>query len=931
MTTRARVRCVVVLLAAGACLLAVTSSLLLKRVSVARAGGDASAPASPPAVTLFSDDFESGTGAWNLDTNWSVVDDGGNKVLERTGHGWATVTSGHNWTDYVMTVRVKRLAGAIQLMFRMSDDHGRYIVGLHDGGIYLRKETPWGKITPNLADDLTTCAIGTWCTISIEANLRRITVNVGPTLAIDHTDAMTANKWPLWQGNIGLEVTESSQAWFDDVVVEGPLNTEHAWVKTGGPIGGLGYDVRYASPDEQVMFVTDNYSGVNKSNNGGQTWYATNRGIVGRFWPSGDAIPVFTLNMDPNDYDNVWAGLKDVKGVYKSTNAGQTWIDVTPTITETDFVFRGFEVMPGNSDKVFAAGELPMNITGKEFGIVKGRIYYTENGGTSWTKIWEDDNLARYVIVHPENHDIIYASTGIFDREAYNSDCTLNPPTRGGVGVLKGEKSGSTWNWTVFDGDEGLTDLYVGSLIMHPTDPNILLAGAGNNACSTNPNGSFTGGVFLTANGGLTWTQTLTNEIITSVEFAPSNPQIAYAGGRNHFYSSEDGGQSWTKLGHEYFPWGPPGIVAGFPIDFLVDPDDPDTIFANNYGGGNVMSTDGGNTWTLASEGYTGALMFDVEAHPTSRGRVYASARSGAFYSTNGGDDWEGLEYPPWPVVETYAIALKPDNPQVVLKSGELNGKLYRSTTGGLSWSHAYTLTMVPGDRHGFKRIVFAPSNSDVVYAGSCTARSPLHGGNTQSFGIHKSTDGGLHWTPANDSNTAQHCVNDLAIHPDDENIVYAATAAGGLFKTIHGGSSWTLLASLGITDVRSVAIHPTEPNIVYAGSQDNGVFLSTSGGDDWGQLVPGMEPNDSIWAIVIDPVDPNVVYAGSFISGVYRWNTTENLWTHINGGLRYRAIVDLAISRDGKVLYAATWGEGVYRLGDPRLYGYVPLTLHNY
>jgi photosystem II stability/assembly factor-like uncharacterized protein len=706
---------------------------------------------------------------------------------------------------------------------------------------------------------------------------------------------------------------------------------EHEWVKTGGPMGGLGYDVRYASPDEQVMFVTDNYSGVNKSNDGGQTWYATNRGIVGRFWPSGDAIPVFTLNIDPNDYDNVWAGLKDVKGAYKSTNAGQTWIDVTPAITETSFVFRGFEVMPGNSDKVFGAGELPMNITGKEFDLVKGRIYYTENGGSSWTKIWEADNLARYVIVHPENHDIIYASTGIFDREAYNSDCKLNPPTRGGVGVLRGEKSGSTWNWTVFDGDEGLTDLYIGSLIMHPTDPNILLAGAGNNACSTNPDGSFTGGVFRTTNGGLTWTQTLTNEIITSVEFAPSNPQIAFAGGRRHFYASDDGGQTWTKLGHEYFPWGPPGIVAGFPIDFLVDPDNPDKIFANNYGGGNVLSTDGGNTWTLASDGYTGALMFDVEAHPTSRGRVYASARSGAFYSPYGGDSWEGLEYPPWPVVETYAVAVKPSNPQVILKSGELSGELYRSTSGGLSWNKVYTLTIPAGERHGFKRIVFAPSNNEVVYAGSCTARGPLHGGKTQSFGIHKSTDGGVHWTPANDSNTSQHCVNNLAVHPADENVVYAATAAAGLFKTTNGGSSWTPLASLGISDVRSVAIHPTEPNIVYAGTQDNGVFQSTSEGADWGQLVPGMEPNDSIWAIVIDPVDPSVVYAGSFISGVYRWNTAENLWTHINNGLRYRAIVDLAISTDGRVLYAATWGEGVYRLGDPRLYAYVPLTLRNY
>ena len=82
---------------------------------------------------------------------------------------------------------------------------------------------------------------------------------------------------------------------------------------------------------------------------------------------------------------------------------GQTWSDITASlgIAEAEFVFRGFAVVPGDSRKVFAAGELPLNIQGREFGKVKGRIYYTENGGTSWTKIWEGQDLTRYVIVHP--------------------------------------------------------------------------------------------------------------------------------------------------------------------------------------------------------------------------------------------------------------------------------------------------------------------------------------------------------------------------------------------------------------------------------------------------------------------------------------------------------------------------------------------------
>jgi hypothetical protein len=47
---------------------------------------------------------------------------------------------------------------------------------------------------------------------------------------------------------------------------------------------------------------------------------------------------------------------------------------------------------------------------------------------------------------------------------------------------------------------------------------------------------------------------------------------------------------------------------------------------------------------------------------------------------------------------------------------------------------------------------------------------------------------------------------------------------------------------------------------------------------------------------------------------GVFRWDSLEQQWVATNKGLSTRAIVDLEISADGKVLYAATTGEGVFR-----------------
>ena len=874
---------------------------------------------------VFYDDFETGTDNWDLDSGWSLVDEGGNTVLEGLNHTWAVVNNGQYWTDYSFETKVKMITGSVHLIFRLDDDHGRYIAGLHPGGIYLRREAPWENISGDLATASYSFTPNTWYTIRIDLEVNRIRISVNGSQQIDFTDPVLLNQWPLWQGTIALEVLNASQTRFDDVNVTYIANPEKSWVRTGGPIGGLGYDVRFSPTDDQVMYVTDNFSGVFKSIDGGTNWFPTNRGIVGRFWPSGDAIPVFTLNVDPNSANNLWAGLKDVKGAYKSINRGQTWQEVTPAMTDPQFVFRGFTVMPGNPNEVFASGELPTAFTGKEFGLVKGRIYHTIDGGLNWSMIREDENLFRYVIVHPENPNVIYASLGIFDREANDSDCVNIPPVagkQGTGGVLKGVFTGDTWDWTFMN--NGLTDMYVGSLVMHPTDPNILLAGAGNVACSRFIQESQiieTGGVFYTDDGGENWRQTLANDIITSVEFSPSDPNIAYAGGQNKFYISTNAGQDWVLVAGEQFPWGPPGILAGFPIDILVDNEDPQTLFVNNYGGGNVKSSDGGVTWSLASKGYTGAMMFDISVHPQTAGTVFAVARSGAFRSFDGGKNWEGMAYPPARFAATYSIAVSPHTPQILLVADELNGELHRSLDGGDSWEKVYQLIDLSGlNMRGFKRIEFAPSAPHIVYAGSCRSSGELHNGKTDSLGVFVSTGTGSSssWIAANDYQTADVCVNNLVVHPLNHNIVYIASAAEYIYKTTDGGVNWVQkTVGLPTSDIRSLAMDPNNLNILYAGTKGYGVYKSINGGDTWAALNDGMEPNDSIWALEIDPTNSAVIYAGSFFSGVYYWDTTENLWAHLNDGLRTRSVSDLSISNDGSVLYASTWGEGVFRLGD--------------
>jgi photosystem II stability/assembly factor-like uncharacterized protein len=724
------------------------------------------------------------------------------------------------------------------------------------------------------------------------------------------------------------------------------LDPMDRWVKTGGPIGGLGYDVRYRANDtrsQNIMYVTDNYSGVNISTNGGKNWFAANQGIDARTGSSLDAIPVFSLTVDPNNPDIVWVGLKDVSTAYKSINGGKNWAEVPPKPNrfpkidaKNDFVFRGFTIQPGNSNVVYAAGEVPQNDMGEAFDRVRGRVYRTTDGGNSWKILWEGKNLARYVIIHPYNHNILYVSTGIFDREAANSECkgcsaeaisqTNTIGCRGGVGVLKSTDGGATWRELGIG--NGLTDLYVGSLVMHPSNPDILLAGAGNNSCSDHwLGGKFrsTGGVFLSVDGGETWTKTLSNQTITSVEFAPSSHRneydIAYAAGRARFHRSTDGGKSWTAVGRKNYPWGPPGAFSGFPIDILVDPDDANTVFANNYGGGNVKSTDGGENWTIASQGYTGALMFDVEMHPSNSGIIYAAARSGLFRSGDGGRSWQGLSNPPARFPESYSVALHPYHPNIVLASQELSGTLYRSTDGGNAWQEVFKLP-ISGDvsgMYGFKRIVFAPSAQHVVYAASCRSNNHLND-NPTAFGVYVSKNSGKKksWVKANGAQLGNKAINDLAVHLRNHNIVWAATASDGLWRTANGGASWQKMSGLPPKDVRAVALDPKNPNLVYAGARMGGVYKGvpgTKGTWTWHKMAAGMHDEDNIYSLVVDPSRPSRVWAGSLNTGVRYWDQIEQQWIVFNRGLEMRSVYDLTISNDGKTLYAATHGGGVYRL----------------
>ncbi|MBN1631552.1 MAG: S-layer homology domain-containing protein [Thermoleophilia bacterium] len=687
-----------------------------------------------------------------------------------------------------------------------------------------------------------------------------------------------------------------------------------SWVRTGGPIGGLGYDVRMRPDRPDTMLVTDAYAGVFRSTDGGLTWQPSNTGITVRTGPSGDSIPVFCLTIDPHDNDIVWAGTQYLRGIFRSLDGGKTWTKRDNGVVEANGItFRGFTVDPRSSNIVYAAAELSSwqwnpggtDKPGREFDLTKGVVYKTVDGGANWQAVWRGDNLARYIWIDPINPETVYVSTGIFDREAANSNPNdAAKATPGGAGVVKSTDGGLTWG----PANNGLGNLYVGSLFMHPDNPQILLAGTGNNQYMDQA------GVYLSTNGGASWTRTLANDVITSVEFSEADPRIAYAGSLGHVYRSEDGGLTWQNVTGPQWIWGPPGVAAGFPIDFQVDPRNAWRIFANNYGGGNFLSIDGGATWSIASKGYTGAQSRDIAVDPVEAGRVITACRSGIFKTLNGGSDWIGIGAPPMTFIEWNAVAIDPTDGRHILAATNQTSHLVESRDGGQSW-------VVRGPNLGnalaFRAFAFAPSDPKTVYAGTGAYSSAgQYNGELAGKGVYVSHDGGATWNPANDGNSASVQAANIAVHPTNPRIVYAAAVKAGLLRTTDGGGSWTKLQGPwpATTPVMSVALSPADPQMVFAGT-GAGLFRTPDGGGTWQQLMSGFNPESYFTSIVADPTDPQVMYVGDLAGGVYRTENGGGLWTPINQGLRTKAVNRLAISSDGDHLYAATEGEGVFRL----------------
>ena len=105
---------------------------------------------------------------------------------------------------------------------------------------------------------------------------------------------------------------------------------------------------------------------------------------------------------------------------------------------------------------------------------------------------------------------------------------------------------------------------------------------------------------------------------------------------------------------------------------------------------------------------------------------------------------------------------------------------------------------------------------------------------------------------------------------PGDPHVYYAATASGGVWKSVDGGIRWAAVTDdMPVSSFGSIAVAPSDPNVVYAGSGEanirgnvaagNGIYKSTDAGKTWKHV---FVQEGQIGVMAVHPANPDVAFA---------------------------------------------------------------------
>jgi photosystem II stability/assembly factor-like uncharacterized protein len=590
-------------------------------------------------------------------------------------------------------------------------------------------------------------------------------------------------------------------------------------------------------------------------------------------------------------------------------------------------------------------------------GATGGGVWKTTDYGINWLPIsdgyFETGSIGA-IRVADSDPNIVYVGTG-------SDGIRSNVIT--GRGMYKSTDAGETWDFI------GLRETgQIGSVLIHPANPDVVYAAALGDAFSHNPER----GVYRSEDGGQTWEKVLFVSDSTGavdLEFAADNPQEVFAsmwrGERKPWtiisgayeggvYKSSDGGDTWSQLTN--------GLPTGLrgKSDLAVSPADPNRVYvlieAPEPDDGLYRSDDRGATWYQVSSYnpllnrpfyYTG-----VEADPHNADIVYVN-NEGYYKSTDGGRNFERR---PTPHGDNHDIWINPENPDIMVQSND--GGANVTLDGGDTWSTQHNQPTAelyqvniddrypywiyagqqdnttirvpsarpfshPGGYSGYWEevggcetgpVVPKPGNAGIVYA-NCKGR----------FGRFSAVTGQEKQYYVGFSNIYGHHTDDLEyrfqrvapihISPHDPNVIYHASQY--LHRTRDEGVTWETISpdlsartpetqtvsggpiTRDITGeehfsvIYAVQESPIQAGLIWVGANDGPIHVTRDGGRNWTDVTPpDLGPHGRVQTVEPSPHDAAKAYVavlryqlGDYQPYIYRTNDYGQSWTRLTTG----------------------------------------------
>ncbi|MEZ5319342.1 MAG: hypothetical protein R2752_18220, partial [Vicinamibacterales bacterium] len=391
-----------------------------------------------------------------------------------------------------------------------------------------------------------------------------------------------------------------------------------------GLVTGRVADIEIDPNDSNTYYVASAFGGLWKSSNRGQTFT--------HIFPRIGQVEAFSLCcvvVDPRDSNVVWLGTGENNsqrsahfgtGLYKSTDAGETW---TRSGLEHSEHIGKIIIDPRNSNTVYVASQGPLFTEGG--GGDRG-VYKTTDGGATWERslFVNETTGVTDIVFDSRNPDVIYAGT--YQRMRHVGQMIGGGPDGG---VFKTTNAGRSWTKLT----NGLPPGEVGriALAVDPKKPGRVYALIdAKSAGGGRRGGGGGGGGGRGAGRG------------EAPELPPLNPPTADDG--MGFYKSEDNGNTWERMAR--YRGGGPAYYS----EIFVDPRHPDTVWSVNTNF--QWSRDAGKTWenigienSTEDLGPTGAFNVHVDHHevvfdPKDPKHILIGNDGGVYETYDDGDNW---------------------------------------------------------------------------------------------------------------------------------------------------------------------------------------------------------------------------------------------------------------------------------------------------